>query len=140
MANVKEEVKNEAKIAEAAEEVVKQSAKAMEATEAIAAMDGTDESAAEEAKIEIPKIYVVRRKYTNKSDGKQYWEYILPAVFRGSVSEVHFKASDVGGYEALDKLFSGGVKFAQVHGVRSRVHGRVRFRVALSSQNRAWKR
>ncbi len=110
MANVKEEVKNEAKIAEAAEEVVKQSAKAMEATEALAAMDGTDESAAEEAKIEIPKIYVVRRKYTNKADGKQYWEYILPAVFRGSVSEVHFKASDVGGYEALDKLFSGGVK------------------------------
>ena len=78
MANVKEEVKNEAKIAEAAEEVVKQSAKAMEATEALAAMDGTDESAAEEAKIEIPKIYVVRRKYTNKADGKQYWEYILP--------------------------------------------------------------
>lgn len=82
MANVKEEVKNEAKIAEAAEE----------------------------AKIVIPKIYVVRRKYTNKSDGKQYLEYILPAVFRGSVSKVHFKTSDAGGYEALDKLFSDGVK------------------------------
>lgn len=110
MANVKEEAKNEAKIAEAAEEVVKQSEMAMKATEALAVMEETDEAVAEEAKIVIPKIYVVRRKYTNKSDGKQYWEYILPAVFRGSVSEVHFKASDVGGYEALDKLFSGGVK------------------------------
>ncbi len=110
MANVKEEVKNEAKIAEAAEEVVKQSAKAMEATEALAAMDEMDESAAEEQEIQLPKIYVVRRSYINKSNGKKQWEYILPAVFRGSVSEVHFKASDVDGYEALDKLFSGGVK------------------------------
>lgn len=109
MANVKEEAKNEV-IAEAAEEVVKQSAKAMEATEAIAAMDEVDEAAVEELKVEIPKIYVVRRKYTNKSDGKQYWEYILPAVFCGSVSEVHFKASDRDGYEALEKIFSSGVK------------------------------
>ena len=95
MANVKEEAKSETKIAEAVEEVVKQSTKAMEATEAIAAMDGTDESAAEEAKIVIPKIYVVRRKYTNKSDGKQYWEYILPAVFRGSVSCFSWRISSI---------------------------------------------
>ena len=40
MANVKEEVKNEAKIAEAADEVVKQSEMTMKATEALAAMDG----------------------------------------------------------------------------------------------------
>ena len=30
-------------------------------------------------------------------------------MFRGSISEVHFKASDVGGYEALEKLFSTGI-------------------------------
>lgn len=108
MANVKEEVKNEAKIAEAAEEVVRQSTKAMEATEALAAADETEET--EEQEIQLPKIYVVRRSYISKTSGKKQWEYILPAVFRGSVSEVHFKAADIGGYEALDKLFSDGVK------------------------------
>lgn len=91
-------------------ETVSQAQKALEATEALAAMENEEKTANEEQETKIPKIYVVRRRYTNKSDGKQYWEYILPAVFRGSVSEVHFKASDVGGYEALEKLFSGGVK------------------------------
>lgn len=84
--------------------------KAMEATEALAALDGAERATGEDQRIEIPKIYVVRRKYTNKSDGKQYWEYILPAVFRGSISEVHFKASDRSGYEALEKLFGENVK------------------------------
>lgn len=107
--NVLEEAKAEQN-ASVQTENVSQIMKAMEATEALAAMDGTESAADEEKKIEIPKIYVVRRRYTNKSDGKQYWEYILPAVFRGSISEVHFKASDVGGYEALEKLFSDGVK------------------------------
>lgn len=91
-------------------ESVSQAQKALEATEALAAMENEEKTANEEQETKIPKIYVVRRRYTNKSDGKQYWEYILPAVFRGSVSEVHFKASDVGGYEALEKLFGGGVK------------------------------
>lgn len=107
--NVVEEVKAEQNASKQSERV-SQIMKAMEATEALAAMDGTESVADEEKKIEIPKIYVVRRRYTNKSDGKQYWEYILPAVFRGSISEVHFKASDVGGYEALEKLFSDSVK------------------------------
>ena len=107
--NVLEEAKAEQN-ASVQTESVSQIMKAMEATEALAAMDGTENAADEEKKIEIPKIYVVRRRYTNKSDGKQYWEYILPAVFRGSISEVHFKASDRSGYEALEKLFSDGVK------------------------------
>ena len=64
-----------------------------------------EELVPEENETQLPKIYVKRKRYTNKTDGKQYWEYVLPAVFRGSVSEVHFKASDVGGYEALEKLF-----------------------------------
>lgn len=106
--NVVDEAKAEQNVS-AKTENVSQIMKAMEATEALAAMDGTESAADEEKKIEIPKIYVVRRRYTNKSDGKQYWEYILPAVFRGSISEVHFKASDVGGYEALEKLFSTGI-------------------------------
>ena len=82
--------------------------KALEATEAIAAM-GETEDTAEEKELVLPQIYVVRRRYTSKSDGNKYWEYILPAVFCGSVSEVHFKASDVGGYQALEKLFNDGV-------------------------------
>ena len=107
--NVVEEVKAEQNASKQSERV-SQIMKAMEATEALAAMDGTENVADEEKKIEIPKIYVVRRRYTNKSDGRQYWEYILPAVFRGSISEVHFKASDRSGYEALEKLFSDSVK------------------------------
>ena len=79
--NVVEEVKAEQNASKQSERV-SQIMKAMEATEALAAMDGTESVADEEKKIEIPKIYVVRRRYTNKSDGKQYWEYILPAVFR----------------------------------------------------------
>lgn len=107
--NVVEEVKAEQNASKQSERV-SQIMKAMEATEALAALDGTENAADEEKTIEVPKIYVVRRRYTNKSDGKQYWEYILPAVFRGSISEVHFKASDRSGYEALEKLFSDGVK------------------------------
>lgn len=107
--NMLEEAKAEQNVSKQTESV-SQIMKAMEATEALAAMDGTESAADGEKKIEMPKIYVVRRRYTNKSDGKQYWEYILPAVFRGGISEVHFKASDVGGYEALEKLFSDGVK------------------------------
>ena len=83
--NVLEEAKAEQN-ASVQTESVSQIMKAMEATEALAAMDGTESAADEEKKIEIPKIYVVRRRYTNKSDGKQYAEYILPAVFRGSIS------------------------------------------------------
>lgn len=106
--NVAEETKK-AENVDKQVETVSQVQKALEATEAYAAKDEMVETD-EEQKIVMPKIYVVRRRYTNKSDGKQYWEYILPAVFRGSISEVHFKASDVGGYEALEKLFSDGVK------------------------------
>ncbi len=112
MAKVNGEVMSEEKAevqAEQQSEIVSQAQKAFDATEALAAGEA-GETAAEEQEIKIPKIYVVRRKYTNKSDGKQYWEYILPAVFRGSVSEVRFKASDRNGYEALDKLFCDGVK------------------------------
>lgn len=62
--------------------------------------------------VELPNLYVYRRRYTNKADGKQYWEYILPASFMGRLAEVHFKASDVGGYELLDYIFSDGLKKA----------------------------
>lgn len=67
--------------------------------------ESEDINVSDEKETLLPKIYVKRKRYTNKTDGKQYWEYVLPAVFRGSVSDVHFKASDIGGYEALEKLF-----------------------------------
>jgi len=57
----------------------------------------------------MPKLYLGRRRYTMK-DGRQFWEYILPAVFCGSRMEVHFIAGDVSGYKALDNIFATGVK------------------------------
>ena len=105
--NVIDEVKAERNERKQTENV-SQITKAMEATEALAAMNEAETEAEVEKEIELPKIFLVRRKYINKLDGKQYWEYILPAVFRGSISEVHFKASDRSGYEALEKLFSTG--------------------------------
>lgn len=60
--------------------------------------------------VKLPKLYVYRRRYTNKSDGKQYWEYVLPAVFCGQVAEVNFKCDDVIGYAMLERLFDCGAK------------------------------
>lgn len=100
--NVADELKDEKQKAN-----LTQSAKEAEAAQAIAGTD-TDEEATtttEANEPQLPKIYVKRKRYTNKTDGKQYWEYVTSAMMRGSVSEVHFKASDVGGYEALEKLF-----------------------------------
>ena len=59
----------------------------------------------EEPQITLPKLYVYRRRYTNKSDGKQYWEYVLPAVFCGQTAEVLFKCDDVTGYQMLERLY-----------------------------------
>lgn len=104
------EAKDE-KTVETQTETVSQAQKAIEATEAMAAMENDAQANGEEQQEpKLPKLYIVRRRYTNKSDGKQYWEYILPAVFRGNVSEVHFKASDVIGYQKLEELFDGGKK------------------------------
>ena len=60
-------------------------------------------------RIELPKIYISRRKYTSK-DGKNFWEYVLPVVFCGARMEVHFLASDRNGYEGLEKLFGSGLE------------------------------
>ena len=100
--NVADELKDERQKTNLA-----QSAKETDKTQVIAGTDTDDEviETTEENEIQLPKIYVKRKRYTNKTDGKQYWEYVTSAMMRGSVSEVHFKASDVGGYEALEKLF-----------------------------------
>lgn len=100
--NVADELKDEKQKAN-----LTQSAKESEAAQAIAGTDTDEETttATEPNEPQLPKIYVKRKRYTNKTDGKQYWEYVTSAMMRGSVSEVHFKASDVGGYEALEKLF-----------------------------------
>lgn len=100
--NVADELKDERQKTNLA-----QSAKETDKTQVIAGTDTDDEviETTEENETQLPKIYVKRKRYTNKTDGKQYWEYVTSAMMRGSVSEVHFKASDVGGYEALEKLF-----------------------------------
>jgi len=100
--NVADELKDERQ-----KSILTQSAKEAEAVQAIAETDTDEEAttATEPNEPQLPKIYVKRKRYTNKTDGKQYWEYVTSAMMRGSVSEVHFKASDVGGYEALEKLF-----------------------------------
>ena len=67
------------------------------------------ETEATETALKHRKIYVYRRKYQARN-GKQYWEYILPVMFNGSVLEVHFTASDPSGYVALEKLFDDGEK------------------------------
>ena len=100
--------------AEETKQPVSQVQKALEATEALAAMDDSEQVAEEVQEQKIPKLYVVRRRYTNKNDGKQYWEYIVPVVFCDSISEVHFKASDVDGYRALEKMFDRGLKKAEL--------------------------
>ena len=96
--NVADELKDERQKTNLA-----QSAKETDKTQVIAGTDTDDEviETTEENETQLPKIYVKRKRYTNKTDGKQYWEYVTSAMMRGSVSEVHFKASDVGGYEAL---------------------------------------
>ena len=78
-------------------------------------LDGndTEETAEKKSKAELPALYIYRRPYTNKSDGKKYWEYVLPAVFCGQVAEVGLKVrgdKDVAGYQMLEQLFDGGVK------------------------------
>ena len=100
--NVADELKDEKQKAN-----LTQSAKEAESAQAIAGTDTDEEetTAVEANEPQLPKIYLKRKRYANKTDGKQYWEYVTSAMMRGSVSEVHFKASDVGGYEALEKLF-----------------------------------
>lgn len=73
----------------------------------------TEEATEKKTKAELPALYIYRRPYTNKSDGKKYWEYVLPAVFCGQVAEVGLKVrgdKDVAGYQMLEQLFDGGVK------------------------------
>ena len=74
----------------------------------------------EEPQITLPKLYVYRRRYTNKSDGKQYWEYVLPAVFCGQTAEVLFKCDDVTGYQMLERLFDDGAKKVEFHAVENK--------------------
>lgn len=73
----------------------------------------TGEIAETQSETKLPPLWLYRRAYTNKTDGKQYWEYVLPAVFCGQRSEVGFKTvgeKDVGGYRLLEQLFDSGVK------------------------------
>ena len=73
----------------------------------------TEEATEKKTKAELPALYIYRRPYTNKSDGKKYWEYVLPAVFCGQVAEVGLIVrgdKDVAGYQMLEQLFDGGVK------------------------------
>ncbi len=71
------------------------------------------EIAETQSETKLPPLWLFRRAYTNKTDGKQYWEYVLPAVFCGQKSEVGFKTvgdKDVGGYRLLEQLFDSGAK------------------------------
>lgn len=78
-------------------------------------LDGndTEETAEKKSKAELPALYIYRRPYTNKSDGKKYWEYVLPAVFCGQVAEVGLKVrgdKDVAGYQMLETILRGKKK------------------------------
>lgn len=78
----------------------------------LAGKDG-GENAGKRTEVKLPPLYIYRRQYVNKTDGKKYWEYVLPAVYCGQVAEVGLKVQgekDVGGYQMLEQMFDGGVK------------------------------
>ena len=71
--NVADELKDERQ-----KSILTQSAKEAEAVQAIAETDTDEEAttATEPNEPQLPKIYVKRKRYTNKTDGKQYLSLI----------------------------------------------------------------
>ncbi len=59
------------------------------------------------------KLFVTRKSFTSKKDGKEYFNYVLKGTIRRTVGgkllekevEVDFVAKDQGGYEVLDIIF-----------------------------------
>lgn len=59
------------------------------------------------------KLFVTRKSFISKKDGKEYFNYVLKGTIRRTVGgkllekevEVDFVAKDQGGYEVLDIIF-----------------------------------
>ena len=84
--NVADELKDEKQKAN-----LTQSAKEAEAAQEIAGTDTDEEetTAVEANEPQLPKIYVKRKRYTNKTDGKQYWEYVTSAMMQSRNGKLH---------------------------------------------------